>query len=115
MTSWISSTRRCRAMKIVAVTSCPAGIAHTFMAAEALEHAARAASHEIIVETQSAGTFTPLSPEQIAAADAVVFAADVEVRDRARFDGKPQVTAPVKRAIIDAPSLIKEAAAAAKR
>ncbi|GAA4244692.1 fructose-specific PTS transporter subunit EIIC [Dactylosporangium darangshiense] len=102
-------------MKIVAVTSCPAGIAHTFMAAEALEQAAHAAGHEIIVETQSAGTVTPLSPEQITAADAVVFAADVEVRDRARFDGKPQVIAPVKRAIIHAPSLIQEAAAAAKR
>ncbi|WP_426502504.1 PTS fructose transporter subunit IIC [Dactylosporangium sp. McL0621] len=85
------------------------------MAAEALEQAARAAGHEIIVETQSAGTVTPLSPEQIAAADAVVFAADVEVRDRARFAGKPQVIAPVKRAIIHAPSLIQEAAAAAKR
>lgn len=102
-------------MKIVAVTSCPTGIAHTFMAAEALGQAARAAGHEITVETQGAGTFTRLSPEQIAAADAVVFAADVEVRDRARFDGKPQVSAPVKRAIIDAPSLIKEAAAATKR
>jgi len=59
-------------MRIVAVTSCPTGIAHTYMAAEALEQAARAAGHEIKVETQGAAGAEPLPPQDIAAADAVV-------------------------------------------
>ncbi|HEX2806354.1 MAG TPA: fructose PTS transporter subunit IIB, partial [Kineosporiaceae bacterium] len=66
-------------MKLVAVTSCPTGIAHTYMAAEALEQAARAAGHEISVETQGAAGADPIPPEVIAAADAVIFGADVEV------------------------------------
>ena len=100
-------------MKLVAVTSCPTGIAHTYMAAEALEQAAREAGHEITVETQGAGGFQPIPAETIAAADAVIFAADVEVRDRARFAGKPTVTSGVKRAINEARALILEAEQAA--
>ncbi len=100
-------------MKIVAVTSCPTGIAHTYMAAESLEQAAHAVGHEIIVETQGAAGSDPLSQEQIAAADAVVFAADVEVRGRERFIGKPVVAVGVKRAINDGPGLIAEAEHAA--
>ena len=56
-------------MKIVAVTSCGTGIAHTYMAAEALERAARAAGHEIWVETQGAGGLKPIPNDVIAAAD----------------------------------------------
>ena len=67
-------------MKFVGVTSCPTGIAHTYMAAEGLEQAARAAGHEIEVETQGAAGFDRLSPETIAAADAVIFAVGVPVR-----------------------------------
>jgi fructose PTS system EIIBC or EIIC component len=100
-------------MKIVAVTSCPTGIAHTYMAAEALEQAAKAAGHDILVETQGAAGATPLEPGQIAGADAVVFAADVPVRNRERFAGKPLVETSVKRAINDAPTLVAEAAQAA--
>ncbi len=100
-------------MKLVAVTSCPTGIAHTYMAAEALEQAADAAGHEISVETQGAAGATPLTAAQIAEADAVVFAADVDVRDRDRFAGKPTVTGSVKRAINDAAGLISEAVDAA--
>jgi PTS system fructose-specific IIC component len=100
-------------VKIVAVTSCPTGIAHTYMAAEALEQAARDAGHEISVETQGAAGASPLPPETIAGADAVVFAADVEVRDRDRFAGKPVVEGPVKRAINDAPGMLAEAERAA--
>ena len=99
-------------MKIVAVTSCPTGIAHTYMAAEALEEAARAAGHEIVVETQGAAGATPLTAEQLASADVVVFAADVEVRDRERFAGLPVVTSGVKRAIHEAPMLVAEAESA---
>jgi PTS system fructose-specific IIC component len=102
-------------MKLVAVTSCPTGIAHTYMAAEGLEQAAKAAGHEITVETQGAAGAVRLSEAQIAAADAVIFAADVEVRDRERFAGKPLVAVPVKRAIQDAAGLIVEAERAAAR
>ena len=100
-------------MKIVAVTSCPTGIAHTYMAAEALEQAAKDAGHEIKVETQGAAGAEAVADADIAAADAVVFAADVEVRNRERFAGKPLVQTSVKRAINDAPGLIAEAEAAA--
>jgi PTS system fructose-specific IIC component len=102
-------------MKLVAVTSCPTGIAHTYMAAEGLEQAAKEAGHEITVETQGSAGAVRLSPDQIAAADAVIFAADVEVRDRERFAGKPLVTAPVKRAIQDPLGLIAEAQEAIAR
>jgi len=101
-------------VKFVGVTSCPTGIAHTYMAAEGLEQSAKAAGHEIEVETQGSAGFDPLSPETIAAADAVIFAADVPVRDRARFAGKPLVEAGVKKAISDGPGLINQAVAAAE-
>jgi PTS system fructose-specific IIC component len=101
-------------MKIVAVTSCPTGIAHTYMAAEALEQAAKDAGHEIQVETQGAAGAEAVADAAIADADAVVFAADVEVRNRERFAGKPLVQTSVKRAINDASGLIAEAEAAAR-
>ena len=69
-------------MKFVAVTSCPTGIAHTHMAAEALEQAAADSGDEMHVETQGSAGSDPLDPQIIADADAVIFAADVEVRDR---------------------------------
>ena len=100
-------------MKLVAVTSCPTGIAHTYMAAEALELAAQAAGHEIHVETQGAAGSSPLSAEIIAAADAVIFAADVEVRDRDRFANKPLISRGVKKAISNPTGLIAEAESAA--
>ena len=100
-------------MKFVAVTACPTGIAHTYMAAEALEQAAAAAGHEIVVETQGSAGFDPLSPETIAAADAVIFAVDVDVRGRERFAGLPVVQSGVKRAINDGPGMISQAAEAA--
>jgi fructose PTS system EIIBC or EIIC component len=101
-------------MRFVAVTSCPTGIAHTYMAAEALERAAEAAGHEIHVETQGAAGAQPLDPAVIAAADAVVLGADVEVRDRHRFEGKPIVDVGVKKAISDAPGVIEQAVRAAR-
>lgn len=101
-------------MKLVAVTSCPTGIAHTYMAAESIEEAAKAAGHSITVETQGAAGAEPIPADVIAAADAVIFAADVEVRGRERFAGKPTVTVPVKRAINDGPGLIAEAVQAAR-
>ncbi len=101
-------------MKFVAVTSCPTGIAHTYMAAESLEQSAAAAGHEIVVETQGAGGAERIDPATIAAADAVIFAADVEVQARERFAGKPTVTSGVKGAINNGPALIAQAEEAAR-
>jgi len=76
------------AAKIVAVTACPTGVAHTFMAAEALQQAAQAMGYQLTVETQgSVGARNPLPAEAIAAADVVLLAADIEV-PAARFAGK---------------------------
>lgn len=99
-------------MKFVAVSSCPTGIAHTYMAAEALEQAAAAAGHECVVETQGAAGSTPLPAEVIAAADGVIYAADLEVQGKERFAGKPVVDAGVKAAVHDAPGVIARAVAA---
>ncbi len=98
---------------LVAVTACPTGIAHTYMAAEALESAAARAGVEIAVETQGSAGATPLPAETIANADAAIFAVDVGVRDRGRFAGKPLVSSGVKRPIDDADAMISEALAAA--
>ncbi|WP_280540451.1 PTS fructose transporter subunit IIBC [Chromohalobacter sp. 11-W] len=74
--------------RIVAVTACPTGVAHTFMAAEALEEAGRGLGHHIRVETQgSVGAQNQLSEADIAAADVVLLACDIEVDDE-RFAGK---------------------------
>ncbi|UBO72352.1 PTS fructose transporter subunit IIBC [Aeromonas rivuli] len=75
--------------RIVAVTACPTGVAHTFMSAEALENTAKQLGYEIRVETQgSVGAQNALTADEIAAADLVFLATDIEV-DMARFDGKP--------------------------
>ncbi|HET8602935.1 MAG TPA: fructose-specific PTS transporter subunit EIIC [Marmoricola sp.] len=94
---------------LVAVTACPTGIAHTYMAAEALEAAAARAGVELHVETQGSAGSRPLDPATIAAAGAAIFAVDVGVRDRQRFSGKPVVTSGVKRAIDDADAMVAEA------
>jgi PTS system fructose-specific IIC component len=94
---------------LVAVTACPTGIAHTYMAAEALEAAAAKAGVPIAVETQGSAGSKPLSHETIAAASAVIFAVDVGVRDRSRFAGKPVVSSGVKRPIDDGDAMIAEA------
>ncbi|MFN4253367.1 fructose PTS transporter subunit IIB, partial [Deinococcus sp.] len=78
--------------RLVAVTACPTGIAHTYMAADSLKKAAKEAGVEIQVETQGSSGATPLGADTIAAADAVIFATDVDVRDRHRFAGKPVIT-----------------------
>ena len=76
------------AVRIVAVTACPTGVAHTFMAAEALQQAAQQLDYQLTVETQgSVGARNPLSAQAIADADVVLLAADIEV-PTARFAGK---------------------------
>ncbi|MDO4255305.1 MAG: fructose-specific PTS transporter subunit EIIC [Kocuria sp.] len=99
--------------RLVAVTSCPTGIAHTYMAAEALEQKAQEMGHELVVETQGSSGGTNLTQEQIDAADAVIFAVGVGVRDRERFAGKPGVEAGVNVGVSDPEGLITKALAAA--
>ncbi|KQP49976.1 fructose-specific PTS transporter subunit EIIC [Pseudorhodoferax sp. Leaf274] len=102
-----------RPLRIVAITSCPTGVAHTFMAAEALEQGAKALGHQIHVETQgSVGAQNALSAQAIADADLVLIAADTQV-DRARFAGKRLYSASTKAAIHDAAALIGKAQAEA--
>ncbi|QKL55837.1 PTS fructose transporter subunit EIIBC [Ralstonia solanacearum] len=99
--------------RIVAITSCPTGIAHTFMAAEALTQAASALGHPIHVETQgSVGAQNTLSADAIAQADIVLIAADTQV-DLSRFEGKRVFRSGTKAAIHDGQALIRRALAEA--
>ncbi|GAA3319780.1 PTS fructose transporter subunit IIABC [Arthrobacter ramosus] len=99
--------------RVVAVTACPTGIAHTYMAADSLVAAAKEMGVDLQVETQGSGGFTALDPAVIAAADAVIFAVDVDVRGKERFAGKPVINAPVKRGIDEPAKMVQEAIAAA--
>lgn len=81
-------------MKLVGVCACTSGIAHTYMAKEKLVKAAQALGHEIHVETQGTiGVEDPLTPEEIAEADAVILAVDIKV-EKGRFEGKPTLEIP---------------------
>ncbi len=100
--------------RIVAVTACPTGIAHTYMAADSLVAAAKERGVDLQVETQGSSGATPLPADVIAAADSVIFAVDVDVRDRNRFAGKPVITSPVKRGIDEPGMMVDEALAAAE-
>jgi PTS system fructose-specific IIC component len=102
-----------RPTAIVAVTACPTGIAHTYMAADALKLAAERANVTMTVETQGSSGSTPLPESVIASAGAVIFATDVGVKDRRRFAGKPVVASGVKRAINEPDAMIAEAVSAA--
>ncbi|QSR20263.1 fructose-specific PTS transporter subunit EIIC [Novosphingobium sp. KA1] len=100
--------------RVVAITSCPTGIAHTFMAAEGLQEGAKQLGYAIRVETQgSVGAGSPLTAEEIAAADVVIIAADREV-DRARFAGKRVFASSTKPAISGGKTLIERALTEAK-
>lgn len=100
--------------KLVAVTACPTGIAHTYMAADALKYAAEELGYDLKVETQGSSGNETLSQADIDAADAVIFAVSVNVRDRNRFAGKPFVESPVKRGIDEPKEMIAEALAEAE-
>ncbi|ARD42347.1 PTS fructose transporter subunit IIABC [Actinomyces gaoshouyii] len=97
---------------IVGATSCPTGIAHTFMAAEALEQAGTERGITVRIEGQGSGKIDALDSELIKRADAVVFAHDLPIKGRERFAGKPVIDVGVKAAVNDAGSLIDQALAA---
>ena len=97
---------------IVGVSSCPTGIAHTFMAAEALEQAGKDRGITVAIEGQGSGKIDALDPELIKRASAVIFAHDLPVKGRERFAGKPVIDVGVKAAVNDAGALIDKALAA---
>lgn len=103
------TTEEKKGFKLLAVTSCPTGIAHTYMAAEALEKAARAADCQIKIETRgSAGAKNVLTAEEIEAADCIIVAADAKV-PMDRFNGKKVISCQVSDGIGKADQLIKQA------
>jgi PTS system fructose-specific IIC component len=103
-----------RPARIVAVTACATGIAHTFMAADALTAAGAEQGVDLIVEPQGSSGYKALPQNVIDDADAVIFATDVDVREPQRFAGKPVVRSGVKRGIEQPVALITEAVAAAR-
>ena len=103
------TTEEKKGFKLLAVTSCPTGIAHTYMAAEALEKAARAADCQIKIETRgSAGAKNVLTAEEIATADCIIVAADAKV-PMDRFDGKKVISCQVSDGIGKADQLVEQA------
>lgn len=103
------TTEKKKGFKLLAVTSCPTGIAHTYMAAEALEKAARAADCQIKIETRgSAGAKNVLTAEEIEAADCIIVAADAKV-PMDRFNGKKVISCQVSDGIGKADQLVKQA------
>ncbi|MFG6445370.1 fructose-specific PTS transporter subunit EIIC [Microbacterium sp. P06] len=100
--------------RIIAVTACATGIAHTYMAADALSAAGIEEGVELTVEPQGSSGYKALPQEVIDAADAVIFAVDVDVREPQRFAGKPVVRSGVKRGIEQPKQLIAEAVAASR-
>lgn len=96
---------------LVAITACPTGIAHTFMAAEALQETGDRIGIPVQVETQGSGSYKPFQRDVIAGAAGVIFATDVGVKGRERFAGLPVVASGVKRAINEPEKMIREAIA----
>lgn len=100
--------------RIVAITACPTGIAHTYMAADYLRAAGKKLGVDVKVEPQGSTATEPLSTDDIEGADAVIFATDVGVKGRERFAGKPVIESGVKRAVNEPEKMVSEAVAASK-
>jgi fructose-specific phosphotransferase system IIB component len=89
-------------MKLVAVTACPTGIAHTYMAATQLEKTAKKLGHTIKVETQGAmGIENELSQADVDSADAVILATDIAIEQEERFSKARKIQVPVQAALKD--------------
>ncbi|MGX7351618.1 PTS fructose transporter subunit IIB [Enterococcus canis] len=97
-------------MKIVAVCACTVGIAHTYIAQEKLENAAKKMGYDIHVETQGTiGRENELTAEAISEADVVILAVDVKVGGRERFEGKRVIQVPTEVAIKSPTKLLEKA------
>lgn len=95
-------------MKYIAVTACPTGIAHTYMAAENLEKTAKSLGHEIKVETQGAmGIENELQPDDIKDADALILAVDIMIEKAERFATLPKIEIPIQQALKDPKSVFE--------
>lgn len=95
-------------MKFVAVTACPSGVAHTYMAAESIQKAAEKRGHIIKVETQgSIGVENELTADEVAAADAVILTNDMPILREERFKGKPILRIGVSAAIKKSAQIIE--------
>ncbi|RVU98140.1 PTS fructose-like transporter subunit IIB [Coriobacteriales bacterium OH1046] len=95
-------------MKLVAVTACPSGVAHTYMAAGGLRKAAEKYGVEIHVETQgSIGIEGELTPEQIVEADAVILTNNIGIKHEERFTGKPIIRVGASDCIAKGGSIVK--------
>lgn len=101
-------------MKFVGVTACPTGIAHSAMAAEALETAAKDKGHDIEIEIHGASGAEFVGSDVIRDADAIIFATDASVAEKGRFDGKPKVEVRLREAIDRPGEVVERAEAAAK-
>ncbi len=98
-------------MKMLAVTSCPSGVAHTYMAAEALERAAKEKGWEIKVETQgSYGIENRIDISEVADADIILLTKDIAIKEEERFHGRPIVRVGVADAVKKAPQIIEQLA-----
>ncbi|EGT5041680.1 PTS fructose transporter subunit IIB [Clostridioides difficile] len=96
--------------KIIAVTACATGVAHTYMAAQALKKASKKMGHLIKVETQGAtGIDNELTTKDAQIAEVVIFAVDTKVRNAERFEGKERLEVPVNAPIKDAEKVINDA------
>lgn len=96
-------------MYIVCVTSCPVGIAHTYMAAANLEKAVKAKGHEVKVETQGAqGVENEITAEDIGRTDGCIIASDVRIKNSGRFEPVPTLTVGVSEAVKDAKAIVEE-------
>ncbi len=96
-------------MKIVAVTACATGVAHTFMAKRAIEDAAKKRGHEVKVETQGAtGIENALTRKELEEADILILATDIKLARTERFENIKKVTIPVATAIKNANGVIKK-------
>lgn len=96
-------------MNIVAITACPTGVAHTYMAKQALENAAEKLGHTIKVETQGAlGIENEITMQDIAAADVAILAVEVGIAKAERFQKIKTVNVPVNTAIKSPEALIKK-------
>lgn len=96
-------------MNIIAVTSCPSGVAHTYMSAQAIENASKAAGHNVKVETQgSIGVENELTKDEISNADYVILTKDVALKGEERFKGKTIVRVTVGDAIKKADAIVKK-------
>lgn len=96
-------------MNIIAVTACPSGVAHTYMAAEAIEAAFKAAGHNVKVETQgSIGIENELTKDDIQGADYIILTKDMAIKNEDRFSGKQIVRVGIGDAIKKTEALVKK-------